>query len=144
MTNNGTMYTTVMEKLNFEPRLNASDITVSIKGNEDIVVLSGKVRHFMEKIIAEETIKKLHNIKIIVNDIVVDLTAQYKKTDVEIATDVSRTIKSSVYTYLKDIKIVVKDGVVFLTGEVTWNFQKKHIFNIIKSSICCIIRMLAT
>ena len=39
MVANGKLYTTVMEKLHFEPRLDAANITVAIQGNHDIVVL---------------------------------------------------------------------------------------------------------
>ena len=49
MVSNGKLYTAVMEKLNFDPRIDASNITVAIKGNHDIVVLDGTVKAFVEK-----------------------------------------------------------------------------------------------
>ena len=49
MVANGKLYTTVMEKLNFEPRLDAFNITISIKA-PDIVVLGGSVKSYIEKI----------------------------------------------------------------------------------------------
>jgi hypothetical protein len=46
MVSNGKLYTKVMEKLHFEPRLDDSNITVAIKGNHDIVVLGLQLRNF--------------------------------------------------------------------------------------------------
>jgi hypothetical protein len=35
---NTKLYTSVIEKLKFEPRLDSSEITISIEGNADIIV----------------------------------------------------------------------------------------------------------
>jgi osmotically-inducible protein OsmY len=85
MTSNGKMYTMVMEKLNFEPRLDASNITVSVQGNHDIIVLGGKVSSYNETFIAEQAVKSLANVRTVVNKIVVDLATKYEKSDIEIA-----------------------------------------------------------
>jgi osmotically-inducible protein OsmY len=82
MTDNGTMYTKVMEKLNFEPSLDATNITISIQGNNDIVVLGGTVESFYEKLVAEKAVKGLMNVRTIANEITVDLSILYHKTDV--------------------------------------------------------------
>lgn len=133
MTSNGKMYTTVMEKLNFEPRLNATNITVSIQGDHDIIVLGGKVSSYNEKFIAEKAVKSLPHVKSVANEIEVDLAAKYKKIDVAIAKDVTRALKSAVSIPKQRIQSVVKDGVVILSGEVHWNFQKQNAFNIVQN-----------
>jgi osmotically-inducible protein OsmY len=46
------LYKHVIEKLKFEPRLDASEITISIEGNADIVILGGTVKTHAEKTIA--------------------------------------------------------------------------------------------
>lgn len=129
MANNGSMYTTVMEKLNFEPRLDASNITVSIQGNHDIVLLSGHVGSFGEKLIAEKAVKNLANVRAVANDIEVNLSAKYQKSDVDIAKDVTRALKASFFVPEEDIQVVVRDGVVTLSGEVEWNYEKNNAFN---------------
>lgn len=133
MTSNGKMYTTVMEKLNFEPRLDATNITVSVQGDHDIIVLGGKVSSYNEKFIAEKTVKSLAHVKSVANEIEVDLVAKYKKSDVDIAKDVTHALKSAVSISKQHIQSVVKDGVVILSGEVDWNFQKQNAFNIIQN-----------
>ena len=128
-TNNESMYTSVMEKLNFEPRLDSSNITVSIQGDHDIILLAGHVGSFAEKILAEKAVKKLANVRAVANDIQVNLTTKYKKSDIEIAKDVTQLLKSNFFIPDKDIKIVVKDGVVTLSGEVKWNYERNYAFN---------------
>lgn len=132
MTSNGKMYTTVMEKLNFEPRLNATNITVAVQGDHDIIILGGKVSSYNEKLIAERAVKSLAHVKSVANEIEVDLATKYKKSDVDIARDVTRTIKSS-FVSNQPIQSVVKDGVVTLSGSVHWNFQRQDAFNLVQS-----------
>lgn len=108
MVANGKLYTTVMEKLHFEPRLDAANITVAIQGNHDIVVLDGKVKSFAEKLTAENTVKAIQGVKAIVNEIKVDPSLHYKKTDSEIATDTINALKSSVWVPAQKIKTLVK------------------------------------
>jgi osmotically-inducible protein OsmY len=129
MENNASMYTSVMEKLNFEPRLDASNITVCIHGNHDTVLLGGHVGSFAEKILAEKALKNLTNVRAIANDIQVNLTTKYKKSDIDIAKDVTQSLKSNFFVPHEDIKIVVRDGVVTLSREVEWSYEKDYAFN---------------
>lgn len=133
MVSNGKLYTAVMEKLNFDPRLNASNITVAIKGNHDIVVLDGTVKTFVEKAIAENIIKTIPLVQGIVDEIKVDSTLAYKITDNEIMEEVSRALKSNLLIPSENIKIVVDSGYVTLSGEVPWQFQKKEASSTIRS-----------
>jgi len=120
MTNNGKMYTNVMEKLNFEPSLDASNITVSIQGDHDIVVLGGTVDSFSKRLTAEKAVKSLASVKTIANEIEVDLSIKYQKTDIEIAKDVTSALKNNTITASKTIQSVVKHGVVTITANVDW------------------------
>ena len=61
-TNESLLYSSVYEKLTFEPKLDASDITISIKGDSNIVTLGGTVKHYAEKGIAENTVKSIRAI----------------------------------------------------------------------------------
>ena len=130
---NNRMYTTVMEKLNFEPRVDASNITISIQGNGDIVLLAGSIGSFAEKLIAEKAVRRLTNVTTVTNDISVNLSMKYEKTDVEIANDVTNALHSIVFIPSENIKVVIKNGVVNLSGEVHWQYQKNNTFNAIKN-----------
>ncbi|MDP5082816.1 MAG: BON domain-containing protein [Rickettsiaceae bacterium] len=132
MINNEAMYTKVMEKLNFEPSLDTTNIQVSIQGdNKDIIILGGTVESFYEKLAAERAIKSLTNVKAIANEITVDLSMPHRKTDAEIAKEVTNAIKSNTITAPKNIQAIVKDGIVTLTGAVDWYYQKSAAFNAI-------------
>ena len=135
MTNNGKMYTNVMEQLNFEPMLDASNITVSIHGDHDIVILGGTVKSFAEKLIAERAIKRLANVRSIANEIKIEFSAKNEKSDVKIAEDVTNALKKHYITASKNIQSVVKNGIVTLTGEVDWYYQKNSAFNAINNLI---------
>ena len=135
MTSNGKMYTTVIEKLKFEPKLDESNITVSIQGDHDIVVLGGKVSSYNEKLIAEHAVKSLAKVRSIANEIEVDLAIKYMQSDVDLAKAVTRTLKSLASVPSDHIQSVIQDGVVSLSGEVYWQFQKNNAFNAIKDLI---------
>ena len=132
MTNNEKIYTIVMEKLELDPRLDASNITLSVQGDHDIIVLGGKVSSYNEKFIAEKAVKSLANVRSVANEIEVDLNSKYAKSDLDIAKEVTRALRSSISVPSKDIQSVVKDGVVALSGEVDWQFQRFNAFHAIK------------
>jgi osmotically-inducible protein OsmY len=131
MTDNGTMYTKVMEKLNFEPSLDATNITISIQGNNDIVILGGTVESFYEKLVAEKAVQSLMHVRTIANEITVDLSIPHRKTDAEIAQEVTNAIKNNTITASKNIQAIIKNGIVTLTGDVDWYYQKSAAFNAI-------------
>jgi osmotically-inducible protein OsmY len=133
MVTNGKLYEDVMEKLKFEPRLDSSNITVAIQGNHDIVLLDGKVNSFSEKLVAEDAVKNIQGVKAVVNEIEVDASLLYKKTDSEIASDVLSALKSSVWVPSEKIKLVVKDGNLTLSGEVEWQYEKTSAFTAVKN-----------
>lgn len=129
MTNHGKTYTKVVEKLEFEPMIDASNIAISIQGDDDIVVLSGTVKSFAEKFAAEKAVKSLTNVRTIANEIEVNFSTNYHKTDVEIAKEVTNALKNNVFIASKNIQSVIKHGIVTLTGNVAWHYQKKEAFD---------------
>jgi len=133
MTNNGAMYTNVMEQLNFEPMLDTSNITISIHGDHDIVILGGTVKSFSEKLIAEKAIKRLAKVRSIANEIEVEFSTKNHKNDIEIVEEVTNALKKHYITASKNIQSVVKNGIVTLTGDVDWNYQKNSAFNAINN-----------
>lgn len=124
MQNNGKLYTTIMEKLQFEPRLDSSAITIAIKGNADIVALGGTVKTYAEKFIAENAIKNIPGIKAVVDELKVDSSTKYKRSDVDIAKAAKNMLQWNVLVPEKNIQVVVDDGYLTLSGEVEWQHQK--------------------
>src|SRR5947209_2331150 len=118
------LYATIMEKLEFEPSLGSSNITVSIRGN--IVVLGGVVKTFAEKYIAENAIKSIATVKAVADEIKVDTSLGRERSDVDIAESIINALKWNVMVPAGRIKVVVEKGHVTLSGEVEWQYQKHH------------------
>ena len=112
-----------MEKLNFEPSLDASNTTISIQGDNDVVVLGGAVNSFAKKLATEKAVKSLANVIDVANKIEVDLSIGYHKTEVE-------RVKEVIHA-LKNIQSIVEKVIVTLTGEVDWYYQKNSAFKAI-------------
>ena len=119
MVANGGLYTNVMEQLRFEPNIDESNITVSIKDN-GVVVLGGKVKSYAEKYLAEKAVEKLEKVRGVANELTVDLASSYKRSDADIAQAALNALKWSMFIPHEKIKVAVDNGRVTLVGDV-WN-----------------------
>ncbi|MDP3372462.1 MAG: BON domain-containing protein [Candidatus Paracaedibacteraceae bacterium] len=129
--NDETIRTHILDKLEFEPGLMANDIIVFVK--DAIVVLSGRVRSYAEKHLAEETVKNVRGVKAVAEEIIVDLHASLLRSDVDIAQAIVRTLEWDVSIIPPEkIKVVVENGNVELTGEVDDYYQKERAFKCIR------------
>ncbi len=124
MVTNGNLYTNVMEKLKFEPSIDESNITIGIK-DDGIVILGGKVRSFYEKHLAEKAAEKVKEVKGVANEIEVELVSTSKRSDVEIVKVALDTLKSRVLVPSEQVKVVVENGCLTITGEVEYKYQKE-------------------
>ncbi|AZL15915.1 BON domain-containing protein [Rickettsiales endosymbiont of Stachyamoeba lipophora] len=119
------LHTKIMDKLKVEPNLDESGITIFIKNN-GAVIFKGKVKSYPEKYIAEEVAKKIENIKVVVNQLEVDLTATYKRSDAYIVQSAMNALRWNIFVTAEDIKVTVENGHLILTGEVEYYFQKER------------------
>jgi osmotically-inducible protein OsmY len=123
MVANGGLYTKVMEQLRFEPNIDESNITVSVKDN-GIIVLGGKVKSYTEKYLAEQAVEKLEKVRGVANELVVDLASSYKRSDADIAQAALTAFKCSMFIPQEKIKVAVDNGRLTLVGDVEYNYQK--------------------
>lgn len=112
----------VMAELKWEPKVNAAHIGVEV--NNGVVTLSGHVDSFAEKWNAEEAAKRVSGVKVIAIELDVVLPNSSKKSDTEIAKAAMDAVKWNVYKLADAVSIMVEDGYITLTGEVTWNFER--------------------
>ncbi len=124
MVANGGLYTKVMEKLRFEPNIDESHITISIKG-DGIVTLGGKVKSYTEKRLAEEAVEKIESVKGVANELEVDLLVAYKRDDADIVKAALNNLKWTYFVPHEQIKIALDNGHLTLTGNVEYNYQKE-------------------
>lgn len=126
MVANGGLYTNVMEQLRFEPNIDESNITVSIKDN-GVVVLGCKVKSYTEKYLAEKAVEKLEKVRGVANELTVDLASSYKRSDADIAQAALNALKWSMFIPHEKIKVAVDNGRLTLVGDVEYNYQKVRV-----------------
>ena len=126
MVANGGLYTNVMEQLRFEPNIDESNITVSIKDN-GVVVLGGKVKSYTEKYLVEKAVEKLEKVRGVANELTVDLASSYKRSDADIAQAALNALKWSMFIPYEKIKVAVDNGRLTLVGDVEYNYQKVRV-----------------
>lgn len=112
----------VMEELNWDPFLKASEIGVAVKNG--IVTLSGQVDSYAKKLAAERATKKVAGVKAIAEDIQIGVSPVYKKTDTEIAEAVLHALQWHSAVQEDKISIKVENGLVRLEGIVDWDYQR--------------------
>ncbi|OFY84498.1 MAG: ornithine aminotransferase [Bacteroidetes bacterium RIFCSPLOWO2_12_FULL_35_15] len=121
----------VMEELNWEPLLNASEIGVAVKNG--VVTLSGTVNTYSKKLAAEEAAKRVLGVKAVAEDLEVLLAVHGKKTDADIAQAVINALKWHTSIPDEKIKVKVENGWVTLDGEVEWEFQRNSARTAVKN-----------
>jgi osmotically-inducible protein OsmY len=122
----------VFEKLNFEQGLRAQNIVISVENG--IVTLSGRVRTYCEKYLAEQATKNVRGVKAVVEELVVDVDAPLQRSDKEIAAAVVQALEADVSLMPPEkIKVVVENGKVELTGEVDEFYKKQQAFECVKN-----------
>ena len=112
----------VLDELEFEPSINAAHIGVT--ANRGVVTLSGFVTSYAEKAAAERAARRVKGVKAIAEEIEVRLPSHTKRADDEIAARAVDILKWQVGLHAHRITVKVEKGIVTLTGEVDWQFQK--------------------
>ena len=112
----------VLDELDFEPSINATHIGVGV--NAGVVTLTGFVSSYAEKMAAERATRRVRDVKAIAEEIEVRLPSDRKSSDDEIARRAVDILKWRVGLPADRIAIKVEKGIVTLTGDVDWRFQK--------------------
>jgi osmotically-inducible protein OsmY len=120
----------VEEELRWDPDLDGTNITVSVK--DGVVTLTGFVKSLPHKYEAESAAKRVAGVRAVVNDLEVRLSAIDQRPDPDIARDAIAAIKSELPISPETIKVVVRDGWVTLEGQVEWQYHKKIAENAVR------------
>ena len=113
----------VKAELQWDPRVDATDIVVSVR--DGVVTLAGFVRQYGDKYAAESATKRIAGVVAVANDIEVRLPTKDQRPDPAIARDAVAAIKSRLPSSWEGIKVVVRDGYINLEGEVEWQYQSE-------------------
>jgi len=111
----------VQNELQWDPRVEARGIGVNVQ--EGIVTLFGDVPHFADKYSAEQIAKRVGGVRAIANDITVNIPVPGKRSDTDIAIAAANALKWNASLDQCDIKVVVSDGCISLSGHVAYGYQ---------------------
>jgi osmotically-inducible protein OsmY len=121
---------TVLDELKWEPSVNATHISVSVKNG--IVTLRGHVSSYWQKYETEKAAKRVYGVTAVANELSVkppgssqssdEDIASSQSTDEDIATACVNALKASISVPSEKIKVTVSNGWVKLEGEVEWQY----------------------
>ena len=123
----------VESELQWDPSIDDKRIGVIV--NNGVVTLTGEVDHFAGKWASEDVTKRVSGVRAIANDIQVKIPLSGVRTDTDIAEAAANAMQWNVSTGGAEIKPVVKDGWVTLSGKVNWGFQRTSAENGVRSLI---------
>jgi osmotically-inducible protein OsmY len=112
----------VMNELQWEPTIKAAEIGVGVK--DGVVTLSGYVDSYVKKGAAERAAARVSGVRAVAEEIQVRLPGSLKRSDEDIAAAVANVLEWNVLVPHDRVKVQVQDGLVTLSGEVDWWYQK--------------------
>lgn len=114
----------VIAELEWEPSVDHADIGVAV--NDGVVILSGFVKSYPEKMAAEKATRRVAGVKAIAEEIKVRFASDPKTADHEIAKRILDMFAWNVSIPDQQIKVKVEHGWVTLTGTVDWFYQSNE------------------
>jgi osmotically-inducible protein OsmY len=115
----------VTTELKWDAEVNETKVGVAVTNGA--VTLTGHVPTFRQKIAAKAAAKRVAGVLAVVDKIDVQLDSQHRLTDEGLAERIANVLKWNVSIPGREIKAEVKNGVVTLTGEVEWQYQRANI-----------------
>jgi osmotically-inducible protein OsmY len=112
----------VVNELEWEPTIDAAEIGVAVK--DGVVTLSGYVDSYVRKWAAERAAARVFGVRAVDEEIQVRLRGSLKRSDEDIAGAVASVLEWNVLVPHDRVKVHVQDGLVTLSGEVDWGYQK--------------------
>ena len=115
----------ILEELDFDPKVEATDIGVTVK--DGAVTLHGTVHSYFEKQAVIKAAMRVRGVHAVVEEIKTKYPSDVKIDDKDIAERVARLCEWNSILRNYDIKAEVKNGRVTLTGDVDWEYQRSDI-----------------
>jgi osmotically-inducible protein OsmY len=116
------LYADIMDSLAFQPDLDESDITISVKNG--VVTLGGTVNSYPEKLVVRDAVTNVAGVKAVAEEIEVYLPDFAERSDTDITNEAMNALEWSVRVPEGKIKLFVENGAVTLSGTVEWWYQK--------------------
>ncbi|SEK56843.1 BON domain-containing protein [Parapedobacter koreensis] len=120
----------VMDELNWDPMVAASEIGVSAK--DGVITLSGYVDSYSKKYAAEKAAKRVNGVLAVAEDIEVKFSEAGRRDDTAIAEAILNAFKWNTLVPESKLKVKVDEGWVTLEGTVDWQFQKNTAYKAVR------------
>lgn len=120
----------VLAELKWDAEIDETKIGVGVTNGA--ITLTGHVPTYSQKLAALKAVKRVGGVLAVVNKIDVLLESKHRATDEGLAERIANVLKWNVSTLGKDLKAEVKNGVVTLTGEAEWQYQRANIHKAIE------------
>lgn len=114
----------VMAELAWEPRVNATEIGVSVESG--VVILNGTVKNYPEKWAAENAAERVKGVKAVTDEITVKLPGDSERNDTDIARAAVNALEWNSAIPRNRVKVLVEKGWITLEGGVEFNFQRSE------------------
>ncbi|WP_439857090.1 BON domain-containing protein [Pseudomonas syringae] len=118
-----TLRRTILDELEFLPHIDAGAIGVTI--DNGVVVLSGHVKTFAEKIAAERAVKSVRGVRAVAEELEVRVPSDLYIDDSVIASRCLDLIRWNAISPDLAVQVKVQQGWVTLEGDVEWQYQKE-------------------
>jgi osmotically-inducible protein OsmY len=112
----------VIAELKWEPTINATEIGVEVK--DGVVTLAGHVDSYAQKWNAERAALRVSGVTALAIEIEVKLPGPSKRSDADIARSAENVLQWTASLPKESAKVMVENGWVTLSGEVSWGFQR--------------------
>ncbi|NOT06583.1 MAG: BON domain-containing protein [Gemmatimonadales bacterium] len=112
----------VLEALDWEPGLDAKAIGVAAA--DGVVTLTGQVRNWADRFLAERVVKQLFGVRALANDLEVRLPVEARRSDTDLATAALRALEWDVEVPHERIRLGVDNGWISMDGTVEWHYQR--------------------
>ena len=114
----------VLGELDWEPAVTEAEIGVTVK--DGAVTLTGTVPSYLEKVAAKRAARRVSGVRAIADEIEVRLITETGTTDEEIAQRIAHVLEWNTQIPTDEVKAEVRKGMVTLSGDVDWNFQRTY------------------
>ncbi|MGZ3496317.1 MAG: BON domain-containing protein [Vulcanimicrobiaceae bacterium] len=119
--NDKALHKDILDELALDPKIEDGAIGTAVEGG--VVTMTGTVRSFSEKWAAEEAVKRVRGVRGIANDLIVDLPGTHRVNDTDLAQTAATLLIWDV-SLPPTLRVSVEHGVLTLSGEVDWQFQR--------------------
>lgn len=122
MSSNTQLQQQVLDELQYEPSVDASEIGVT--ASDGIVSLTGKVKSYAENYAAVRAAQRVYGVRAVTNEMEVDLPAFHQRDDQDIARAALNALHWDVFVPNDAIKVKVQAGWITLDGSVDYRYQQ--------------------